>query len=101
MTTRIFLLGVITLFFGIQLRSFETFVLNEQVSKIINRRVAKQQVETISDPLDAGFMSFSEPSELTSSTLPAKRQISPPRWLGYSFLSIGAVLILSCPLCRT
>ena len=102
MKARIFLLGVVIFFIGIQLRSFETFVLNEKVTKVINQRVAKRQVETVRDPLDAGFMAFgAAPPEAETVELPSKRQITPPRWLGYSFLSIGAVLVMSCPLCRS
>lgn len=101
MTTRIFLLGVVILFFGIQLRSFETFVLNEKVSKVINQRVAKRQVEAAPDILEAGFMSFDDTPEVQAVELPAMRRITPPRWLGYSFLSMGAILVLSCPLCRS
>lgn len=100
MTTRIFLLGVVILFFGIQLRSFESFVLNEKVSKVINQRVAKKPVAA-PDPLEAAFMSFDEPPQVKAAELPTLRRITPPRWLGYSFLSIGAVLVMSCPLCRS
>ena len=96
MATRIFLAGVVILFFGIQLRSFESFVLNERVSAIINERVAKKQAAAAPDPLQADFMML----DATPSPLPVRRTITPPRWLGYSFLSIGAVLVCSCPLCR-
>ena len=98
MATRIFLLGVCILFFGIQLRSFDSFVLNEKVSSIINERVAKKATP---EPLQAEFSLFgSVPEQVVKQTLPKKRVITPPRWLGYSFLSIGTVLVLSCPLCR-
>lgn len=97
MATRIFLLGVVILFFGIQLRSFESFVLSERVSAIINERVAKKQVVTDPDPLMADFMMLEQQPAVE---LPKQRRLTPPRWLGYSFLSIGAVLVCSCPLCR-
>ena len=100
MVTRLFLLGVITLFFGVQFRTFDSFVLNENVSRVINRRIEKRQAEKIEQPpLAAGFRVFDEP-ETEIVQLPAKRRITPPRWLGYSFLSVGAVLVLTCPLFR-
>lgn len=100
MTTRLFLLGVVILFFGIQLRSFDTFVLNERVSGFINDRVAKKQEAAPVDPLKADFMMLDDQSATPAVNLPKHRKLTPPRWLGYSFLSIGAVLVLSCPLCR-
>jgi len=100
MATRLFLLGVITLFFGFQFRTVDSFVLNERVSSVINRQIEKRQAKNLEQqqPLEAGFGMFDAPD--TTLQLPAKRRITPPRWLGYSFLSMGAVLVLTCPLFR-
>lgn len=99
MATRIFLLGVVILFFGFQLRSFESFVLNERISSVINERAAKKQAQD-PPPAQAEFLLFDQEPASPPPSLPKYRRISPPRWLGYSFLSIGAVLVCSCPLCR-
>lgn len=100
MATRIFLLGIIILFFGVQLRSFDSFVLNEKVSRVINRQIEKRQPASPAEtPLEAGFLSFDSQTP-KALVLPTKRTITPPRWLGYSLLSMGAVLVLTCPLFR-
>ena len=99
MTTRMFLFGVLLLFFGVQLRSFESFVLNEQITSVINKRIAAKQVAQPVDPLQAAWQPFdAEPAAAVE--LPAKRTLRPPRWLGYSLISMGAVLVCACPLCR-
>ena len=93
-TTRIFLIGVIVLFLGLQLRVVDTFVLNEQATKVVNSRISRGESDSYSafagyDPYLDGSGGFAE-----------KRAIKPPRWLGWSFLSIGAVLVLTCPCFR-
>ena len=96
MTTRIFLLGVIIFFVGIQLRMVETFVLNERATKIVNKRTAAAQDQ---DPYAASYYDpYSLDGPLDTSEM---REITPPRWLGWSFLSIGAVLVVTCPCFRS
>ncbi len=99
--TRIFLMGVVVLFVGVQLRAVDTFVLNETATKIVNSRLNQPATEYNT------YSAFAELSPYAADTLaavaqpPAMRSISPPRWLGWSFCSIGAVLILSCPCFRS
>lgn len=100
MATRLFLMGAVLLFFGGQLRTIDTFVLNEQVTKIVNKRFApKPAIVEQSELLSAGLYDplFDTAAKVV---LPARREITPPRWLGWSLLSMGAVLVLTCPLCR-
>ncbi len=100
--TRIFLMGVIILFFGIQLRAVDTFVLNERVSSIINKRVAARAAE-VEDSQQASLYDpyfRLEPAKPKAANMPAFRRVSPPRWLGWSFLSIGAVLVFTAPTFR-
>jgi hypothetical protein len=100
MTTRIFLLGVIILFVGFQLRAVETFVLNEKVTKIINSRNPAPAVEA-EDPYAASYYDPYLDEQPAAVSPPANKEITPPRWLGWSFVSIGAVLIVTCPCFRS
>lgn len=99
--TRIFLMGVIILFFGVQLRAVDTFVLNEKVSAIINKRVqakAAKVENTQQASLYDAYWGFEQ--EPKPAPAPKYRRITPPRWLGWSFLSIGAVLVCTSPAFR-
>lgn len=97
---RLFAMGVIILFLGLQLRAVDTFILNEKATEIVNRRIDKQAATTAPDPYNASIDPYSGVPSPKEVSFPAKREITPPRWLGYSFLSIGAVLVLTCPLFR-
>ena len=101
MVTRTFLLGIVILFFGIQLRSIDSFVLNEKVTGVINRQIEKREAKKAATqpPREANFFGLDD-SKPSPAPLPKMRRITPPRWLGYSLLSIGAVLVLTCPLYR-
>lgn len=105
MATRIFLMGAIILFFGAQFRAVDTFVLNEKVTRFINEKVEKQQqsvaeVDSYDASLDS-YYNFGQTKKAAPAPLPSRRRITPPRWLGWSFLSIGAVLVCTCPLFRS
>lgn len=103
MATRLFLVGVLTLFFGVQLRAVDTWVLNERVSQIVNKRIAQKVVadkkaDTFAASLYDPYFDIQE--KAITAVQPNLRSISPPRWLGYSLLSVGAVLVLTCPVLR-
>ncbi|HTM55303.1 MAG TPA: hypothetical protein VL175_14820 [Pirellulales bacterium] len=78
-----FMLGLVILLLGIQVRAVETFVLNEKASRFV--------AERLSPVMDGEGGS----STLVPSLAPnARRTLRPPVWLGYALISIGAVLIL-------
>lgn len=101
---RFFMLGVVLLLFGIQFRMVESLVLNEKASQFIEKRIAARPkiVEPAStlpvavDPVDDWWVSDLVPK-------PAKQPITvtPPKWLGWSLISVGAVMILTCPCFRS
>ena len=101
MATRIFLMGAIILFFGTQFRVIDTFVLNEQVTKFVNKRLEKTDKSPKADSFEAGLWDPYLNDTPKTVSLPTNRRITPPRWLGWSLLSMGAVLILTSPLFRT
>lgn len=77
-----FLIGLIFLFLGIQVRNVETFVLNEKTSTFLAERLKLVASRDASD----GFLPAAGPAPL--------RTVRPPTWLGYAFISVSAVLIL-------
>ena len=81
-----FLLGFFLVLLGGQLRMVDAFVLNEGSTRFL----ARQAAESESAPLQAASMNLA-----ANSPLPIPRKtLRPPRWLGWSLLSLGAVLVL-------
>src|SRR5262245_141467 len=79
-----FMAGLVVLLLGIQLRLVEAFVLNERATQFVAQRL--QQVQGQTDSSGATLVSAEVPA--------AKRKIQRPKWLGYSVISIGGVLVL-------
>ena len=79
-----FLAGVLVLLLGIQFRMVDSFVLNPEFAKMI----AKKQNRPVATA------SFSIQAILPTKAPAPARKVRPPDWLGYSLLSVGAVLIL-------
>lgn len=77
------LVGTILVAMGIQFRMVESFVLNEQTTAMIAKRLNKP------DSAATTFMPVFNSSPPVSS-----RVITPPRWIGFMMISVGAVLIL-------
>lgn len=81
-----FVLGTVLLLVGIQFRCIESFVLNEESSRFIAKRLDWKQKNAVTSPF---------PSLLSVMSPPAtRRTVRPPRWLGWSFISVGGVLML-------
>ncbi len=78
-----FLIGLILLFLGIQFRLVETYVLNERTSHFVSERL---KLVASTDAEDGAFLPAAGPTP--------RRTLRPPVWLGYAFISVGAVLIL-------
>jgi hypothetical protein len=79
-----FMLGLVILLLGLQMRMVETFVLNEKASRFVAERLTPAMSEA-----DEGGRSY-----LASVGPTQRRTLRPPPWLGYALMSIGAVLIL-------
>ena len=79
-----FLIGLVILFVGIQLRMVESFVLNDKATAWVAARTDDSQTT---------------PGEMFVRAFPAlapeqKRTITPANWVGWAVLSVGAVLVL-------
>jgi hypothetical protein len=79
-----FMIGLVVLFLGIQVRMVDTVVLNEKASKVLAERVQP----VVSD----GSGEF--PRFLASVGPVPRRTVKPPPWLGFALISVGTVLIL-------
>ena len=80
-----FLFGVLALLLGLQFRSVEAFVLNETTTQFLARQTARSEPANI----------FSLPISLTAQSPIAlqRKKIRPPRWLAWTLMTAGAVLI--------
>ncbi len=78
-----FLIGLILLFLGLQFRLVESYVLNERASNFVSQRL---KLVASNDGDDGAFLPAAGPTP--------RRTVRTPVWLGYAFISVGAVLIL-------
>lgn len=79
------MIGVVLLLAGVQLRYVDTYVLNEKTSEFLAKQLGSEKDGAVAQ----GYF-FLAPEQ---ATIP-KRSLQPPPWLGWSLLSIGAVLTL-------
>jgi hypothetical protein len=78
------ILGLVLLFFGLQLKKVESFTLNERTSRLIAERFPASSTDP--DGTIRPFMASIGPTP--------RRTVNPPEWIGYAFLSVGAVCVL-------
>ncbi len=86
MGQRFFIIGVLALVIGFQLRAVDSFVLTPQASAAIEKNVRRSQLRT--NPYDSVMMAG------VSGIPTTRKTVRPPRWLGWAMLSVGAVLVL-------
>ena len=78
-----FLLGLVVFLLGLQLRYVDTFVLTEKATQFLAQKMQEAQLAS-NDPAIA----------IAAAAPVAKKSVTPPRWLGWSMVSIGTVLVL-------
>lgn len=82
-----FMAGLVVFLLGLQLRMVDSFVLNERATQVLHQRM--QQIKSQQTASAGDF------NTILDSTPPgAKHHLRPPKWIGYSLLSIGGVLTL-------
>ena len=79
-----FMVGLVVLSLGLHLRYVDSFVLNERTTKFFSKSLSAE-ADAMGSNLNT-LMATNGPSQL--------RSINPPRWLGWSLLSVGAVMVL-------
>jgi len=87
-----FMIGLIILGIGVQLRMVDSYVLTPDATTFIAKHMKKRAKAANGQP------AVIQPTEIAVASampIPTKRRtIHPPNWLGWSLLSIGSVLIL-------
>lgn len=79
-----FLAGLLLVFLGLEFRAVESVQLTSEFTQFLARRTHHPAVAT-TDKVDSVLG--------TNTKLPPKTLVL-PEWIGYSFLSLGAVLVL-------
>lgn len=78
-------IGLIVLLLGLQFRYVDSFQLTEDTTKFLAKRLKKETVVT-QNPLAVLFGQ--------TNPVAVKKTVRPPKWLGWSMISIGAVLVI-------
>ena len=81
-----FLLGLVCVAMGVQLRLVDTFVLNEAATQFLAERRAAAAA-----PAASGESSSDDAPVIVSAT---QTVIRPPDWSGWLLLSVGGVMVL-------
>ena len=87
MGQRIFAIGIVLLLLGLQLRTVDSYVLTPKATQFIHEKTRESGFRTAAGPYDLD-------SYLMAAGPVAKKTITPPRWLGWAAISVGAVLAL-------
>ena len=100
---RFFMFGIVLLLMGIHFRVVDSLVLNERTSHFVEKRIVSRKKAM--DPLTSLPVSLDSTDEWwygNGAGRPDARlmTVTPPNWLGWSLVSVGAVLILTCPCFR-
>jgi len=78
-----FMIGIVLLLLGVQLKLVDSYVLNERVSQ----KIAERSGNPVASP--SPFPRF-----LSTVSPTPRKVIEPPSWLGWAVLSVGAVVTL-------
>jgi hypothetical protein len=79
---QMYMAGLIILLLGLQFRAVESFMLTEQATQFLAEKV--EGMETAS----------TAPTMFAARVPIVKKVLTPPRWLGWSLVSIGGVMVL-------
>jgi hypothetical protein len=78
-------IGLVVLLLGLQFRFVDSFQLTEDTTKILAKRFKKETVVSQS-PLAVIFGQ--------TNPVVMKKTVRPPKWIGWSMISIGGVLVI-------
>ncbi len=86
MGQRFLMFGIVLLMLGAQLRLVDSYVLTPKASHFVESNLQNSGLDR-SSPYETYLYSVGP-------TQTPKKTFTPPRWLGWAFLSVGAVLAL-------
>lgn len=100
--TRLFTLGIVLFLLGVQLRQVKTFVLTPAASRFVEKRLPNRSTTTSYTSLTAnkGYEDGLLSGYGNAFTVSSQKSVSPPKWMGWSLMSVGAVLVLGYPCFR-
>ncbi len=79
-------IGLLVLLLGLQFKFVDSFQLTEDTTKFLAKRFKKESIATTESPLVSLF-GQANPSAM-------KKTVKPPKWIGWSLISIGGVLVV-------
>ena len=79
---QMFMAGLVVLLLGFQFRIVDSVVLNEKTTQFLAQKMESDSFASSAPMFFAAHMPM------------AKKVITPPRWLGWSLVSIGGVIVL-------
>lgn len=85
-----FLIGLVCLFIGMQLRTVESYVLNVPASQFVSEKVRLVSRHGSPEVIAA----LQEAPKAADIPVAARRTVKPPVWLGWAFISVGVVMVL-------
>jgi hypothetical protein len=86
--------GLVVLLLGMQLRTVESYLLTPKASQFVESKLNGDSFLSIDDPYSYRPSRSYDSLLMTSGPISQKR-ITPPRWLGWALISVGAVLVLN------
>jgi hypothetical protein len=81
-----FMAGLVVFLLGVQFRMVDAFVLNERATQF--------KEEWMPSTTDQQLATAGQPATFFGPQAPIYHRLEPPNWLGWSFVSVGSVLVL-------
>lgn len=79
--SQVFMTALVLFLLGVQFRLVDSIVLNEAATKFVAER------------FESGELATTAPNWFAQA-MPGKKTLTPPKWIGWSLVSIGGVLVL-------
>jgi len=79
-----FMIGIVFLLLGMQLRTIQSYVLNGSATAFVN-----EKMNVVSKQKNIG-----DGAIIAEVADPGPKMLKPPKWLGWAFISVGVVFVL-------
>ena len=84
--------GLVILLLGLQFRAVESFVLTQKATRFVENKLSSDRLLATDDPYGYRVKPYNSVLMATGPVTP--KRVTPPRWLGWALISLGAVLVL-------